>query len=121
MTAHEVLVTGKVKEIHTACGGAWGGTKVDDNFIKLLEEVLGRNFITEFQKHCPQQWLLFMVTFERVKRAIQAVGKSKINLQIPMVMATKYQEICAKSLETAIKEKAKPGVSFSDGLLFDKA
>ena len=55
LTAHEVLSSGGVKEIHTSISGPWGGAKVDDNFVKLLEEVLGSYFIHTFQKQCPQQ------------------------------------------------------------------
>lgn len=46
ITAHQILPSGSVKELHAATGGAWGGTKVDENFVNLLIEILGENFIT---------------------------------------------------------------------------
>ena len=117
LTAHEVLSSGGVKEIHTASGGAWGGTKVDENFVKLLEEVLSRNFISSFQKQCPQQWLRFMIEFERIKRSAKPDGESKICITLPWEMGTKYQEICHKNIVQVIKQAQKPGFTFSNGLL----
>ncbi|KAL3879860.1 hypothetical protein ACJMK2_032139 [Sinanodonta woodiana] len=32
ITVHEVLSDGKLKELHKASGGAWGGTQVDEAY-----------------------------------------------------------------------------------------
>ena len=45
ITAHEILDSGGVKELYAATGGAWGGTQIDANFVQLLSDVLGSNFV----------------------------------------------------------------------------
>ena len=45
VTAHEILDSGSVRELHRAVGGAWGGTAVDRNFETLLGDVIGSNFL----------------------------------------------------------------------------
>lgn len=47
---HEVLDGGCIKEIHKATGGAWGGTYVNDKFIEILENVLGKNEFEKFKR-----------------------------------------------------------------------
>ncbi|WAR31548.1 hypothetical protein MAR_034090, partial [Mya arenaria] len=34
-----------VRELHKASGGAWGGTKVDDAFEQLIEDILGTSLM----------------------------------------------------------------------------
>ena len=41
ITAHQSLPGGKLKEIHKATGGDWGGTKVDQAFENFLCEITG--------------------------------------------------------------------------------
>ena len=76
ITAHQVQSDGSIKELHTATGGAWGGTKVDENFVNLLRRVLGDRFIDHFQKRNPQQWLVFMTGFEKLKKNVSLTGKN---------------------------------------------
>ena len=40
VTAHEIQKDNTVKELHFATGGALGGTRVDDQFVKIMERVL---------------------------------------------------------------------------------
>ena len=88
--------------------------------MKLLEEVFGSYFIHSFQKNCPQQWLVFMVNFERLERSAYPDGACKISITIPYAMAAKYQEICGKGIDKAIDEAKKPGVSFCNGRIILK-
>ena len=45
ITAHELLFNGRVKGIHVATDGAYGGIKVDKEFQKLLKKISGEHFI----------------------------------------------------------------------------
>lgn len=48
ITVHEVMEGGHLKELHKASGGAWGGTKVDDAFHKLLVDIVGKCCLNHF-------------------------------------------------------------------------
>lgn len=117
VTAHEILGGENVKELHAATGGAWGGTKVDDNFINLLKQVLGEKFVKDYEKKHPQQWLQLMVNFERIKRSAKPDGKTNMNLQLSYSMGTTYKEMTGQAIEKVIASKKNLGVSFNNGLL----
>lgn len=47
---HEVVETGKLKELNWASGGAWGGTRVDAAFEEFLMKVFGKkNLVTKLE------------------------------------------------------------------------
>ena len=46
ITAHEVVKSKRIREIHHAVGGAMGGTAVDKNFEDLMSKLLGVQFLT---------------------------------------------------------------------------
>lgn len=41
MTVHQVVIDDKLREIHRASGGAWGGTEVDKEYEKFLVAITG--------------------------------------------------------------------------------
>ncbi|CAH1264037.1 HSPA12B [Branchiostoma lanceolatum] len=45
ITVYEISENGKVKEVTTASGGDWGGTKVDEEFLKLLDKIFGADIM----------------------------------------------------------------------------
>ena len=100
-----------------ATGGDWGGTKVDEKFIKLLEKVLGAHFVNQYKSECPNQWLDLMVTFEKLKRAAEPDGKSTMNLPLSWSLGSKYHQITGKSVEQAVAESHRHGVKFASGSL----
>lgn len=108
-----------MKELHAATGGAWGGTKVDDNFITLLSRAVGQKFVDTYRETCPQQWLQLMINFEKVKRAAKPDGKSTINLQLSWDMGQKYSEVMGgQKIDQVIRENGgKLGIKFNNGML----
>ena len=69
VTVHEVRKDEKVRELHHATGGAWGGTYVDRNFVRLLKKIFGRDLIRKFRANHPCDWTdLVSVKFESAKR-----------------------------------------------------
>lgn len=57
ITAHEILLNGDAKEIMKPYGGAYGGAKVDENFVTELQKILGAKFIKEYQRKHPEDWI----------------------------------------------------------------
>lgn len=47
---YEVLDGGCIKEIYKVIGGVWGGMYVNDKFIEILEDVLGKNEFEKFKR-----------------------------------------------------------------------
>jgi hypothetical protein len=41
ITVHQVIVDGKLRELHKASGGAWGGTMVDKAYEQFLADIAG--------------------------------------------------------------------------------
>ena len=119
VTAHELLPGGKVKELHHATGGALGGTRVDDKFIKLMEDLFGENFITKFRRNHASQWLAIMADFERKKRTSNVEKKnSSTNIQLLYGFGQAYGEhYGGKRLELAFKEYKGPGIKFNNGMI----
>lgn len=48
VTVHEKLNGGRLREVHQACGGPWGGVMVDSYFIRLLTGIVSALAMSEF-------------------------------------------------------------------------
>ena len=122
ITVHMVEYDQKVKEVFQASGGTWGGTEVDRNFIRLLEEIFGANFINHYQQRHPHEWLQFLTSFESTKKSFQPDGKGKISISIPYSMsATFSEENNGKRIDKHLKESSDKGVTFGNGMVVIKS
>ncbi|KAL4217391.1 hypothetical protein ACF0H5_023842 [Mactra antiquata] len=82
ITVHEKRPDGKLKELHSG-GGDWGGTQVNKAFIKILEDVLGKETMKLFRDECISDYLDLLNEFEIVKRIIsgdEIVDRLKVRL-----------------------------------------
>ncbi|KAJ7353753.1 hypothetical protein OS493_032623 [Desmophyllum pertusum] len=92
VTAHEILTNGNIKEIHQVTGGPYGGTKVDDQFVSLLERFFGTAVVGTFRVSCPAEWLELMNEFEMKKRGRRAFDGETTRIRIPRTFATLVSE-----------------------------
>ncbi|KAL4235380.1 Heat shock 70 kDa protein 12A [Mactra antiquata] len=100
ITVHEKQRNGKLKEVHPACGGPWGGTAVDSFFIQLLSSVVTPLGMSELMyKHCGD-YLEFMRTFEVMKRVIDTTSERVINIKVP----PSFDEVAKKYVDKTFKE-----------------
>lgn len=83
VTAHEIDENENIKEIYHATGGAFGGTKVDQQFQDLLEKIFGKDFIEEFRSSHPSDWLELMNDFEVKKRADRVMEGELTRIRLP--------------------------------------
>ncbi|KAJ3307918.1 hypothetical protein HDU76_004266 [Blyttiomyces sp. JEL0837] len=69
VTVHEVAGENHVgvKEAIPVSGGHMGGTKIDEAFYQLLEQLCGKDTITRFRKTNGAQWLMLKEEWERKK------------------------------------------------------
>ena len=108
-----------MKELHFATGGAYGGTRVDDEFVKLMGEIFGKDFITDFQRKHASAWLSMMADFEKKKRACKLEnGKvSSVNIQLSWSFGSIFQQKKKQGVEVAVKNVRNPEVKFANGML----
>ncbi|XP_062582246.1 heat shock 70 kDa protein 12B-like [Saccostrea cucullata] len=84
ITVHQVQQNGTLKEIHKANGGDWGGTKVDEAFTALLEDIVGKKVMEKFCRDHKYDMLELYRTFEVKKRTITPDSDEKITFKVPI-------------------------------------
>ncbi|KAK3603242.1 hypothetical protein CHS0354_007572 [Potamilus streckersoni] len=104
VTVHEVLDTGKMKELHKASGGAWGGIIVDSAFRKFLVKLVGNTVFQKFSRVKTEDMLDLFRTFEVKKREMQPKKDSTITLRIPMSLINIFQDETGKVLQETITQ-----------------
>ena len=115
VTVHKVSSTGKMKERHRATGGAWGGTYVDQNFVKLLESIFTKDWIRSYRDENPGDWVdLMTVKFETSKRLASA--NSTMYVEFPHSFHDFVRE-SGSSIERCISSAKNPNLKFSRGSL----
>lgn len=88
ITIHEVLSGGRIKELHKATGGAWGGTYVDDKFFDIIKEIVGEKNFESFKKEDLAGYNDLRKELEVKKREINTES-TKISFMIPNLLAKK--------------------------------
>ena len=83
VTAHEIDEDDNIKEIYHATGGDYGGTKVDQQFQNLLDNVFGKDFMDDFRRSHPSDWLELMNDFEVKKRADRVMEGELTRIRLP--------------------------------------
>lgn len=83
VTAHEILANGNIKEIHKVTGGPYGGKKVNDEFVSLLEGYFGTATVETFRAENPADWLDVMNEFELKKRGRRAYEGEITRIRLP--------------------------------------
>ena len=92
VTAHEILPNGNIREIYQVTGGPYGGTKVDEEFVSLLERFFGPSVVEAFCMSYPGDWLEMMNEFEIKKRGRRAFEGEATRLRLPRAFTTLISE-----------------------------
>ncbi|WAR00658.1 HS12B-like protein [Mya arenaria] len=92
ITVHERQEDGGLRELHKASGGAWGGTRVDEEFDQLLIKIIGAPVLTKFKEEYTADYLDLMRELEVKKRTIKPSSKGKITLKVPVKLAETYED-----------------------------
>ena len=86
ITVHESTRQGKLKELHRASGGDWGGTQVDRYFMHMLSTVMGAEALQRFSKEYLYDFFDLLRDFETTKRTISNKSKGKVSIKLPMAL-----------------------------------
>ena len=57
VAVYEVFGCGLMKELYCSVDGARGGTYVNKNYVKLLEQIFGKDVIDEYRATYPGDWV----------------------------------------------------------------
>lgn len=101
ITIHEVLNNGNIKELEKASGGAWGGTYVDEEFHKMLEEIIGKDELKEYKTEHLDDFIQICNDLEIKKRQI-STESTNINFKIPSSLKEKCKSAKNCKLEDLI-------------------
>lgn len=104
ITVQEVLHDNNLRELHKASGGAWGGTKVDENFLQMIVKVVGNTVMQKFKCESKSDELDLLREFEIKKRSIRPESSGKIAFRIPLSLAEAFEEEYQEDLKKSIKQ-----------------
>ncbi|KAK3603238.1 hypothetical protein CHS0354_007568 [Potamilus streckersoni] len=102
ITVHEVVGGGKLKELHKATGGAWGGIAVDGAFKQFIIKLVGEPIFHKFSKENTMDLLDLLRGFEVKKREMQLMKESITTFRIPVSLIKLYEKETGKVLKESI-------------------
>lgn len=102
ITVHKVLSNGSLSELAKASGGAWGGTQVDEAFLRLIEDLVGKQVLDNFMKENTSDFLDMMRDFESKKRKISSNTSGTVPMRLPPSLAAVFASNRGKSLKDHI-------------------
>ncbi|XP_052780054.1 heat shock 70 kDa protein 12A-like isoform X2 [Mya arenaria] len=73
----EVAENGSMNNIYKASGGDWGGTKVEEAYVKFLEDIIGKDSIDEFKRSNMEDYIFMIRDFEMKKRDVDPLKSEK--------------------------------------------
>ncbi|XP_052684704.1 heat shock 70 kDa protein 12A-like [Crassostrea angulata] len=82
----ETTDTGKMKSIYEVCGGPWGGTIVDQQFIQFLIKLVGADVFTEFKDKSRSEYLELMRILEIKKKQVDYNSQTMIPIGVPIAL-----------------------------------
>ncbi|XP_035679092.1 heat shock 70 kDa protein 12A-like [Branchiostoma floridae] len=118
ITVHEISENGKVKEVTTASGGDWGGTKVDVAFLGLLDNIFGADIMTQYRVAHPNEYLILLNEFETKKRSTGPGDSEIVAVHLGYSFFQFYREHkegC--TAQQAIEQYDSKEVAFSNGMI----
>lgn len=98
MTVHEVEQDGRLKELHQATGGRWGGTTVDREFYFLLMRIFGQKIIEKANKKYPNEMLELLMDFEIKKRTFEPNQTMSVVIKIPACLNELFHDASNQTL-----------------------
>ncbi|XP_060557878.1 heat shock 70 kDa protein 12A-like [Ruditapes philippinarum] len=102
VTVHHLEYDGKLSEIARASGGAWGGTQVDEAYLRFLQNVFGDEVFQAFRENNTADFLEMLREFEIKKRTINKKKEGNIVIRFAASLSETYKEKCSKPLANHI-------------------
>ncbi|XP_052685601.1 heat shock 70 kDa protein 12A-like [Crassostrea angulata] len=114
IAVQETTSASEIKTIYKVCGGNLGGTKVDERFMKFLNELIGSENMKHIKNEDRSEYLEFLRGFELKKRTFNIDSKNRVAMKIPPAFVEIFSEKSGENFENAIKtSKHMTALSFS--------
>ena len=98
ITFHKRCKDGKLKEIHSATGGPWGGRNINEAFFNFLAELFGKHVIDQLKMKYMDDYLELEREFETKKRTITS---DKPDKNVKMTFPLSVFDLANKASNTA--------------------
>jgi len=108
ISVHEKLANGKLKPIHEASGGPWGGIYVDQAYMAMIQEVFGDKAIKALKDDEMGDYVDLLREFETKKRDFSLKKKDMVTFRISAALRESFEK-------GALKEKIS-GLPYGSGL-----
>ncbi|KAL3878597.1 hypothetical protein ACJMK2_030933 [Sinanodonta woodiana] len=105
ITVHKIGFLGDIHELRSASGGAWGGTRVDEEFRQFIVSFVGQDVWTEFMHKQMYDYLDMFREFETRKKTISTETSKRVIVRMPIsltdILKKKSNTTMQKALEKA--------------------
>jgi hypothetical protein len=121
ITAHALTKDGNLREVAARSGGRWGSVCIDENFVRLLDQVFGKDVMDYYRTTYPQEWEEALLNFEMVKMTTE-LDKDDTNAKPRKIRMSQFISscvaICKKEPSVLCTQSGVEGIDFlSRGLL----
>ncbi|KAH3842759.1 hypothetical protein DPMN_116263 [Dreissena polymorpha] len=96
------MTDGGLKELHKASGGAWGGTKVDEEFYNMIIKIIGGPVWSKFKDENTADYHDLQRELETKKRTITPESTGKITIKVPVKIVQTYEKESGETIDEAI-------------------
>lgn len=87
-----------LRELHKATGGPWGSVRVDQEFVALLGDTFGAEFVEQFRLKRPAAFVELMLSFEARKRSASPFRDAPLNVFPPFAFIDYYRKYSGKEV-----------------------
>ncbi|XP_046570202.1 uncharacterized protein LOC124278523 isoform X2 [Haliotis rubra] len=118
ITVHELGNDNKLTELYKATGGPYGATAVDDEFVNLLCDIFGHDFIAHYQAKYPVGWVNLMINFESRKRSASPYKNNSLNVSLPFTFIDYFKKQKGGHIDSVVKRYGNKEICWSsEGML----
>ncbi|KAL4230324.1 Heat shock 70 kDa protein 12A [Mactra antiquata] len=101
-TVYERRDDGGLRELHTANGGAWGGTKVKEEFFSMIIELVGGPIFTKFINENWEEYLDMQNQLEIKIHMVTPKTSGKMSITIPHALLQTFESKSGEKVMEAI-------------------
>lgn len=92
MTVYEVQRNETLRELYKADRCDWGGTMVNESFLSLLTDIVGKGVMDAFRSYCSYSFIDLLRDFEKKKHTIRPDKMGKITITLPRDLLNTFDE-----------------------------
>ncbi|XP_071127602.1 heat shock 70 kDa protein 12A-like [Mytilus edulis] len=94
ITVHERQPDGLLEEVVPPSGGAWGGTAIDNAYLRFLEKVFGEMVVQELKLKDLEDYTELIHEFKAKKWSIKTDRKTDIVITMPVGLVNIIEKHC---------------------------